>query len=242
MKVEAYLRLSHGPASALGTPTYSLASRTSGTLTRQKLYNLCVCDRNVAMCAKALILLVAAVLGAGCASSLKVWDEDGGKLSGIPFKMGEVFVIKGTYGELSRDSNIDCLPQDFYETVILPVGSTYYVNFDSDWLAKSDFGVTFHDNGVLASVSVNSDVAGGIKAASESLTQLLPFAGISRKEETAEDAGQALQRDLKKEGDQPKSDFFADQKPQPVPLCDGAPRSIRFIPLTQLKQQLPPTG
>ena len=186
------------------------------------------------MRAKALVLATLSVVVTGCATHLHVWNDKESDLKGIPVRLGEVFVKRGKYTKSSRDADSPCRMQEFYDIVILPTGSTYYVNVDSDWLAKAEFAVSYHDNGTLAGVSMNSDVAGGVKAATESLTQLLPFAGmlpaVADKREQPEPPSDS------ERGFVPSENNVERTSEALVPLCDGAPADISFVPFTQFQE------
>ena len=192
--------------------------------------------------ANALVLSMLSVMVTGCATHLHVWDgENSELLKGIPVKVGELFVKRGQYTKLSKDTSSPCWPQDIYEVVMLPTGSTYYVNVDSDWLAKAEFAVSYHDNGRLAGVSMNSDVAGGVKAATESLTQLLPFAGLlpaERAEAESRVAGEAARATQNSGERQDNGETTSEETPAaPVPLCDGAPAALKFVPLSNFLEK-----
>ena len=110
------------------------------------------------------------ILAAGCASTLYV-SEGGGcpppskktddnsddckMLPGVPLQMGQLFVKLGMY--TTHSAGLECVPDGFVETAMLPTGRTFYVNVYPAALGKTDFSAQNHPNGVFAGVSMNTD-------------------------------------------------------------------------------------
>ena len=59
----------------------------------------------------------------GCTTQLRVWDENGKDLDGVPFQATEVFVKRGRYTEFAKDTGVRCTPREIYEIVMLPTGT-----------------------------------------------------------------------------------------------------------------------
>lgn len=111
-----------------------------------------------------LQIAVPIFLLSGCASSLKVTDSD--KTSGLPGVpvsaplLVEV-VTTTTYRGVGDppegcDLEVYCAARASAQATFLPLGRTYYVNYDSAQFAKSEFNLKFAESGVLTGVTLNS--------------------------------------------------------------------------------------
>ena len=109
-------------------------------------------------------LLIGLLAVAGCASDLVVTDTDGtSKLPGVPVQAPLLVAVETTtsYNAVGTppqgcDLKIYCADRATSQAKFLPLGKTYYVDFESAALAKSEFSLTFAESGVLTGVSLNS--------------------------------------------------------------------------------------
>jgi len=111
----------------------------------------------------------------GCATKLVVHrvDPDSDEVSGIRVLSPVSYVVtRKIVTENCRERTED-------EIVHLPAGEPYEINFDPGLFAKSEFSVSFSDNGVLKQVALNStpQATETIKALGE-LTGKLTAAGL----------------------------------------------------------------
>lgn len=125
---------------------------------------------------------------AGCSTTLKVYDEAGEEVNGIPIRTPEVYVMRGEYTTNSKIGK-NCEPTPFVQTVSLPTGALHYVNAYPKVLASSEFNVNFSDSGVLQSIAVNSQPAANdfIDSAAGFATEVLfPVIGIGDSDSASE--------------------------------------------------------
>ena len=183
-----------------------------------------------------LVISVATLCIAGCSTELRVWNESGVETRGVPIKMVEAFVKEGTYTKFAKDATIACKMNDSHEVVVLPLGDTYFVNVDSNGLAKAGFSISFHENGSLAGISMNSDLAAGVKAATESLEALLPFIGVL----PSDDEGSFVPAKLPAEGERSatQQDHVdgGSEDTSPKPLCDSALSNVTYTPFSKYRR------
>ena len=109
-------------------------------------------------------ILITLLALAGCASDLVVTDTDGkSELAGIPVQAPLLVALETTtsYSPVGTppqgcDLRLYCADRVSSQAKFLPLGKTYYVNFESASLAKSEFSLSFAESGVLTGVSLNS--------------------------------------------------------------------------------------
>ena len=119
-------------------------------------------------------IAAAALLLAGCASKLMVYDEKGAAMSGVPVRMTEVYVKQGMRTQLTQGGT--CTPVPFLETAAFPTGKLYYVSTDPAWFAKTGLTIKFHETGAATEISINSEPSGAetLKGVAELYKALRP--------------------------------------------------------------------
>ncbi len=124
-----------------------------------------------------------------CASTLHVYGLDEHKNikeeKGIPFAVSIlVEVTEETTYEIDPkipSSRPDyktiqalCKPTQLIKHEMFPLGDTKYINFEPSWISKSEFSVSFADNGSLKGVTLNSDPTASIETATNLLKSFIP--------------------------------------------------------------------
>ncbi|MBA5686696.1 hypothetical protein [Rugamonas apoptosis] len=120
-----------------------------------------------------------AILLAGCAGQLQVFDASQAEIKGVPFKAAEVYVKGGYHDKHSKGG--DCAKTAFFETVALPTGAQYFATAKTAQFAKTGFHMKFADNGALAEVGLDSEPAAAdtLKATNDLIKTVFPSLGAA---------------------------------------------------------------
>jgi len=120
-----------------------------------------------------------AVLTAGCAGQLNVYDANGAEVKGMPFRTAEAFVKQGTYTK-STTVGDDCTKAPFQQLVSLATGPQYFVKATTAQFAKTAFHIKYNDAGGVAEVGLDSEPAAAetIKATTEAVKAAASLIGI----------------------------------------------------------------
>lgn len=138
------------------------------------------------------IIILSIVLLSACSAKLKVYDANGSEVSGVPFRVSELFQKKGM--RIAHTKGGDCMPVPFIEILSLSTGAKYFINVDTAELAESEFIVKLNDNGGLTEASLNSKPAAAeqIGAVNDLLQTLVsaasPVPGVSQLAQPVEGA------------------------------------------------------
>jgi hypothetical protein len=144
-----------------------------------------------------MLLIVIASVSAGCAAHLRVFNDKGDELKGIPVRDAKAFrVTKKVTWEKENAPSSKCLPTRKQEILFLPAGREYLVTVEPAAFAKSEFSVALNDNGALKQVALNStpQAVDTIKATAELVGKLAPAGLLAA--QRAEECGRAMREDI----------------------------------------------
>lgn len=115
----------------------------------------------------------------GCSSSLKVYNSVGDPLKGVPVNSPQLVrvttVTEYEAAKGSEDYSVYCTNEKTESLQFMPLGERHYVGFDSAALGDSEFEITFNDQGLMKSISLNSEASAGVEQTNELLSTFLPF-------------------------------------------------------------------
>lgn len=146
------------------------------------------------------LFLIVAVLASGCASSLKTFDSNGQASPGVPVSipvLAKVVTVRSfvpAAPAVSEKEKSYCVPEKLEEFKFMPMGERTYIAFDPAPLGKGEFKLEFGDNGMLKTVSLNSDATAGVEKVGGMLGTVLPYLAEPKQASTteAEDKAAAL--------------------------------------------------
>jgi hypothetical protein len=120
-----------------------------------------------------------ALLTAGCAGQLNVYDANGAEVKGMPFRTAEIFVKQGTYAKSTTVGDA-CTPAPFQQIVSVATGPQYFVKATTAQFAKTAFHIKYNDAGGVAEVGLESEPAAAetIKATTEAVKAAASLIGI----------------------------------------------------------------
>lgn len=115
----------------------------------------------------------------GCASELKVFNENEVEVKGVPINVPQLVEITTTttykVAKGSEKFKDLCTSEISSKLEFLPLGTRYYVTFDPAPIGDGEFSVEFTDKGLVKSVTLNSKASAGAEQANALLSTVLPF-------------------------------------------------------------------